>query len=79
MFETPKYKYFTIVAIVILFLLNIYNFFYVKYSVASKDAKKRERLSQKKVKELADEYKKKLKRAAEYEKAMKREAAKAGK
>ena len=53
-----------------LVILNIYNLYYIKTNVASKDARKQERLSQKKVKKLIEDYKKREKRRAAYAKAM---------
>lgn len=51
-------------------LLNIYNMYFIKTSVASKDARKQEKLSQKKVKKMIEDYKKKEKRRLAYAKAM---------
>lgn len=65
-----RYLAFTLFAFGILMLLNIYNMYFIKTNVASKDARKQEKLSQKKVKKMIEEYKKKEKRRLAYAKAM---------
>lgn len=80
LFETPKQLYFTLVALIVLIILNVVNYFYVKNNVMSADAMKKVRLSQKKVKEIYDDQQAKDRRRKLYEKAMaKVEAKKAGK
>lgn len=71
-FQQPRYLAFTLFAFGVLVLLNIYNMYYIKTNVASRDARKQEKLSQKKVKRLIDEYKRKKKRSEAYAKAMER-------
>lgn len=44
-FRQPRYLAFTLVAFGVLCLLNIYNMYYIKTNVASRDARKQERLS----------------------------------
>jgi len=43
------------VALIVLIILNVINYFYVKNNVMSADAMKKVRLSQKKVKEIYDD------------------------
>ena len=69
-FLYPRYLAFTLVSFGVLIMLNIYNLYYIKTSVASSDARAQERLSQKKVKKLIEDYKKAEKRRAAYAKAM---------
>jgi hypothetical protein len=71
-FVQPRYLAFTLFAFGVLVILNIYNMYYIKTNVASRDATKMERLSHKKVKRLIDEYKRKDKRRQQYAKAMER-------
>lgn len=66
----PRYLGFTLFAFGVLMILNIYNLYYIKTNVASRDARKQEKLSQKKVKKMIEDYKKKEKRRAAYAKAM---------
>ena len=65
-FEGYKYLAFSTVALVVLIATNIFNFFYVKNSVMSPDATKKEKLKKKKVKEIIDTLMKKQKRAQNY-------------
>lgn len=69
-FIQPRYLAFTLFAFGILMILNIYNMYFIKTNVASKDARKQEKLSQKKVKKMIEDYKKKEKRRLAYAKAM---------
>lgn len=43
-FAAPKYLIFTIIAFCVLMCLNVFNMYYIKTYVASKDARKEERL-----------------------------------
>jgi len=71
-FQQPRYLAFTLFAFAVLVALNVYNMYFIKTNVASRDARKQERLSQKKVKKLIEDYKKKEKRKMAYAKAMER-------
>lgn len=62
--ELYKYSAFALLALVVSYILNIYNNWYVKNKVQSSDAKKVEKLKQKKVKEIIDDCSKKAKRDA---------------
>jgi len=79
-FDGTKYLWFTVFALVITIVLNLYNFWFIKNNVMSAVAKKKVKLSQKRVKEIyADEMNRKKRREA-YERAMlKSEAKKSGK
>jgi hypothetical protein len=69
-FLQEQYLYLTLFSFGVLMILNIYNMYYIKNNVASRDARKQEKLSQKKVKKMIEDYKKKEKRRAAYAKAM---------
>ena len=53
----------------VLYILNIANFAYIKFKVTADDAKAKTKLSKKKVEALRDEYKKTLKRKEAYKRA----------
>ena len=69
-FDAPRYLAFTLGAFGIQILLNIYNWYYIKNSVSASDAMKKEKLSQKKVKQLSEEFRKKQKRKEAYDRMM---------
>jgi uncharacterized membrane protein len=69
-FEQPRYLALTLLAFGVLVVLNIYNMYYIKTNVSSRDARKQEKLSQKKVQVLRDKFKHSEKRRAAYDKVL---------
>jgi hypothetical protein len=64
--ETWKYTGFLVLALIVTIALNIYNWLYIKNKVLDENAMKEDKLSQKKVKKMLEEYKKSIVRKEKY-------------
>lgn len=64
--EAFKYTAFLVLAFVVTIVVNIYNWWYIKNKVLDENAQKEDKLSQKKVKVLLEEFKKQLARKEKY-------------
>lgn len=60
--EEWKYTGFLVLALIVLLMLNAYNWHYIKWHVINEDAVKRSKVPQKKIKELMREFNKKKRR-----------------
>jgi hypothetical protein len=77
LFQQYKYLYICLFALFNLYMINIFNYCYVRNNVLSKTATKKDRLNQKQLKAIQTQYKKKLARGKAYKKAMELEEKKA--
>jgi hypothetical protein len=64
--EAFKYTAFLVLAFVVTIVVNVYNWWYIKNKVLDENAQKEDKLSQKKVKVLLEEFKKQLARKEKY-------------
>ena len=64
--ETWKYTAFCVLALVVSIVLNVYNWWYIKNKVINEEAMKQDKLSQKKIKKLLDDFKKSIARKEKY-------------
>lgn len=64
--ETWKYTAFCVLAAIVTIILNVYNWWYIKNKVLDENAQKEDKLSQKKVKTMLEDFKKSIVRKEKY-------------